>query len=142
MVHTGRDPKSPIKIIETIEGIADLEHTVLAHIGRTVFDFDTLLQIADSGCYLEYDMFGEESSWYPFDLKVEIPNDAKRISILKRLIDEGYLNQILISRQNFNFVLGGSALTFFLPKPKRKIKPARTIKNKAAVIPALFFKTM
>jgi phosphotriesterase-related protein len=64
---------------------------------RSVLDFDILLQLAKSGCYLAYDMFGEESSWYPFDPSIRLPNDGMKIDIIKKLINKGYLDQILIS---------------------------------------------
>ena len=67
------------------------------HIDRTIFDFNTLTRLADSGCYLEYDMFGEETSYYPQNPGVDLPNDPMRIDYIKQLIDAGYLSQILIS---------------------------------------------
>ena len=44
--------------------MADLSHTVLSHVDRTIFDDDKLLQLARRGCYLEFDLFGIECSHY------------------------------------------------------------------------------
>ncbi|HEX77837.1 MAG TPA: phosphotriesterase-related protein [Dehalococcoidia bacterium] len=99
MIHPGRHPQAPQEIVETLKGLgADLSHTVIAHIDRTIFDFDSLARLADSGCYLEYDMFGEETSYYPFSPSVDMPNDALRIDYIRQLIEAGYLSQIVVSQ--------------------------------------------
>ena len=36
----------------------------MGHLDRTVFEKDTLLEIAESGCYLEWDLFGQENHYY------------------------------------------------------------------------------
>ena len=41
-------------------------------------------------------MFGLESAYYPFS-DVDMPNDGKRIEFILNLIDQGYLNRILLS---------------------------------------------
>ena len=61
------------------EAGADLSHTIMAHLDRTVFEKETLTAIAESGCYLEWDLFGREQSYYPLNLKAGMPSDAKRM---------------------------------------------------------------
>ena len=67
------------------------------HVDRTVFDDERLLRLADSGCVVEFDLFGQESSYYPFDLSVDMPNDAQRLRLIRTLIDHGNLDRVLIS---------------------------------------------
>ena len=65
IIHPGRDPKSPLEILEILsqEG-ADISHTVMSHLDRTVSTEHDLLEVARRGCYLEYDLFGVECSHY------------------------------------------------------------------------------
>jgi phosphotriesterase-related protein len=48
------------------------------------------------GCYLEFDLFGQESCYYEFS-PIDMPNDAMRVAFLIGLAEKGYLNQLLIS---------------------------------------------
>jgi phosphotriesterase-related protein len=66
MVHPGRHQEVPQEIVKTLLDLgADIERTIMAHTDRTVFDFEAMVQLAESGCCLEFDMFGEETSYYP-----------------------------------------------------------------------------
>ncbi len=42
------------------KSLADISRGIIGHLDRTVFDVDTLHRIASSGCYLEWDLFGNE----------------------------------------------------------------------------------
>ena len=65
VVHPGQGEESPFQILDILEDVgADISHTVMAHLDRTIFDNDCLLQFAKRGCYLEYDLFGIECSHY------------------------------------------------------------------------------
>lgn len=78
---------------------ADLSHTIISHIDIFSFSRATLHKLADAGCYLEYDSFGQINlipSEYGHVLNV--PGDMQRINSIVQLIDEGYLNQILVSQ--------------------------------------------
>ncbi len=104
-IHSGRSPDSPFEIIEILSSAgADISRVVISHIDRTIFDHDARVKLARTGCYLEYDMFSFEG-WYPDravlseanPIKADLPSDAERINEIMALIDEGFLNQILIS---------------------------------------------
>lgn len=65
IIHPGRKPESPFEILNILEAAgADISHTVMSHLDRTIFDTEQLLQFAKRGCYLEYDLFGIECSYY------------------------------------------------------------------------------
>jgi phosphotriesterase-related protein len=107
-IHIANSPDSPFEIIEVLSKAgADLSHVVMSHIDRTIFVHDVRVELAKTGCYLEYDVFGLEG-WYPRrmvvseanQVKADMPNDAARINEIMALIDEGFLNQILISHDH------------------------------------------
>jgi phosphotriesterase-related protein len=97
-IHPGRFEESPAEIINILKEVgADLSHTAINHFERTVFEPTNRYAIADSGCYLEYDLWGIEGYYNEAFAVLDIPNDAKRIAQIKDLIAAGYQSQILIS---------------------------------------------
>lgn len=56
-----------------------------------------MVELASTGCYCEYDLFGMEASHYQLDSAVDMPSDAQRIERIKWLVDEGYQDQITIA---------------------------------------------
>lgn len=98
MIHPGRDPKSPLEIVEEIaQAGGDLSRTIICHIDRTCLERDWLDELAQSGCYLEYDLFGNESSYYPPNPSVDMPSDAQRMDVILWHFENGYEKQILLS---------------------------------------------
>lgn len=97
-IHPGRLEESPLQILQILDKAgADLSRVVMSHLDRTAYSFESMVEMAKTGCYLEFDCFGIEG-YYPrrygaFDM----PNDAQRVNYIIQLIDKGYLNQILIS---------------------------------------------
>jgi phosphotriesterase-related protein len=98
MVHPGRDPGSPLQIIETVRTAGgDLARTIICHIDRTCTDRKYLADLAATGCYIEYDLFGNESSYYPPNPKVDMPSDAQRMDIVLWHFENGLERQMLLS---------------------------------------------
>ncbi|MEE9198559.1 MAG: aryldialkylphosphatase [Dehalococcoidia bacterium] len=96
-IHPGRHPTAPLEILAIIqEAGGEIKRTIMGHLGRTIFDLKAFKELAGAGCYLEYDQFGLESSYYPFG-KIDLPNDGRRVDIIKFLVSEGHLDQILVS---------------------------------------------
>lgn len=99
MIHPGRHPDEPLKIVEMIDKLgADLVRTVICHIDRTIFDRPRLKDLASTGVTLEYDLFGHEHTQYLYSDDVDQPNDIERLRYLRYLMDEGFANQIVISQ--------------------------------------------
>jgi phosphotriesterase-related protein len=97
-VHPGRHPDQPQEVVDFVRAHGgDPARIIISHIDRTVFDDERLFRLADSGCILELDLFGQEQSLYSLDLKVDLPNDAGRLHSIRRLIDRGHLEQITMS---------------------------------------------
>lgn len=98
MVHPGRDPKSPLEIIKLIDDASgDLSRTIICHIDRTCIDRGWLREVAEAGCYMEYDLFGNESSYYPPNPDVEMPSDGQRMDTVLWHFENGLEKQILLS---------------------------------------------
>ena len=98
MVHPGRDPMSPVEIAEIVDAEGgDLTRTTICHIDRTCIDRSWLADMAATGCYLEYDLFGNESSWYPPNPSVDMPSDAERMDVVLWHFEHGFERQILLS---------------------------------------------
>ena len=61
------------------------------------FEPEQLLSIAASGCYMEWDLFGNEGSYYPL-ADLDMPSDAQRLDLIKGVVDAGYADKIVIAQ--------------------------------------------
>ena len=96
-VHPGRHPDQPQEVADFIRAHGGaIERTIISHIDRTIFDTDRLLRLADTGCVLEFDLFGQESSYYRL-ADIDMPNDAVRLRAIRALIERGHLSRVVIS---------------------------------------------
>ena len=97
-VHPGRHHEQPQEVAQFVRTQGgDLSRLVISHIDRTIFDDATLFRLADTGCVIELDLFGQEQSYYGLNLDIDLPNDAERLRWIRRLIERGHLDQIVIS---------------------------------------------
>ena len=98
LIHPGRDESAPNEILEVLaEAGANLQRVIMGHLDRTVFSDDTTIEIAKSGCYMEYDLFGNESSHYPLPGSY-MPNDEQRLEKIQLLMNEGFGEKILVAQ--------------------------------------------
>ncbi len=107
-IHPGHSPDSPLEIVQYLANSgADVTRVAISHIDRTVFQHDMRVELARTGCYLEYDMFSFEG-WHQTrhvlseenPVPVEVPNDAGRVAEIVQLVDAGFIEQILISHDH------------------------------------------
>ncbi len=98
MIHPGRHPRAPMEIAELVqkEG-GDLRRTIMCHICRTIADVRVVIDLAQTGIWLEYDLFGLETSYYPYNPGFDMPNDGGRMAHVLALIDAGHRDQVLMS---------------------------------------------
>ena len=97
-IHPGRDEKAPFEIMEILGKVgARPEGIIMGHIDRTVFQRSILREIAQSGCYLEWDLFGTEQSYYIANPGIDMPNDAKRMDDIAWIVAEGYGDKVLVA---------------------------------------------
>lgn len=98
MVHPGRDRAAPGEIVRILaDAGADLGRVAIAHLDRTIQDVPGLLELAGSGVFLEFDCFGLESSYYPFDPTMATLSDAQRLDLVRALLDAGHGERVLLS---------------------------------------------
>ena len=102
LIHPGRHQDAPLEILDVLaSGGAELSRVIMGHLDRTVFAFDALERIAATGCYLEWDLFGNEGSYYPRAPEVDMPSDAQRLDFIGRIADAGYSDRIVIAQDIF-----------------------------------------
>lgn len=96
-VHPGRDPDQPQEVADFARAAGfPAERMVISHIDRTIFDEPRLVRLADSGVTLEFDLFGQEASYYGLS-DIDMPNDATRLRLIRALISAGHLERVVIS---------------------------------------------
>lgn len=97
-VHPGRDADQPQEVMDFVKTQGGIpERTIISHVDRTIFDRERLFRLADTGCIIEFDLFGQESSYYALNPCIDMPNDAIRLRDVRALIKRGHLDQIVIS---------------------------------------------
>ncbi len=99
LIHPGRDENAPLEIVEVLTEVgADIGHTIIGHLDRTVFRRGTLKKLAETGCYLEWDLFGwEQSFYYPAPDKIAMPGDVKRMDDIAWIASQGYGEKIVVA---------------------------------------------
>jgi phosphotriesterase-related protein len=98
MIHPGRHPDMPMQLAEFVQkNGGDLRRTIMCHICRTISDVRAVIDLAQTGIWLEYDLFGLENSYYPYNPSFDMPNDGGRMAHVLALIAAGHRDQILLS---------------------------------------------
>jgi phosphotriesterase-related protein len=97
-IHPGAHADQPQEIMDVVIGLGgDPARTIMCHVDRTIFDEERLLRLADTGCAIEFDLFGYEHAYWPLG-DIDMPNDGTRLRLLRVLRDRGHLDQLLISQ--------------------------------------------
>ncbi len=103
-IHPSIDDNTMLENIAVLKDAgADLSRVAISHVDGFGFSLSTRLKVLEYGCYVEYDGFGQ--AIYHFFYMGRIANamsDIQRITDIMQLIEEGYLNQILVA-QDFCF---------------------------------------
>ncbi|MBM3948081.1 MAG: hypothetical protein FJ312_02345 [SAR202 cluster bacterium] len=101
LIHPGFHPDSLPSIIKDLYGAgADPAHLVMGHLDGFFKNMDRVRSIAETGCYLEYDVFGgEDTVWGAVaHQEIAVPSDVQRMECLEQLIEWGYLERIVIAQ--------------------------------------------
>jgi phosphotriesterase-related protein len=98
MVHPGRHPGMPMELATFIdkEG-GDVRRTIMCHLDRTIADVRAVVDLGQTGIWLEYDLFGMENSYYPYNPSFDMPNDGGRMAHVLALLEAGQGDQLLLS---------------------------------------------
>jgi len=98
-VHLYPFSKLGMKVLDILEKEGALLHKViLGHLDHTI---DSSLRyhksLARRGSYIAYDGFGKERQYHMERFGVVTPSDDQRLTAVKKLIEAGFLHQILVS---------------------------------------------
>lgn len=100
MVHLPAWYRHGVRVLDVVEKEGgDLRHTILCHMNPSGHDVAYQTELARRGAFLEYDMIGMDY-WYA-DQGVQCPSDEENAAAIKRLIDLGHLDRILLSQDVF-----------------------------------------
>ena len=98
LIHPGRNPRAPLETLNAVQKWGgDMSRTVMAHIERTIFDRGVLKETAAAGSYMNLDLFGHDSSFYPLDPAGYMPGDHQRIDQIEYLMGEGAESRVLLA---------------------------------------------
>lgn len=98
LIHPGRSERAPLEILKFIQRErGDLSRTIMGHIERTIFTPSILQETAATGAYLEFDLFGHDSPYYPLAPETHMPGDHERIDQIRGLIERGHLDRIVLA---------------------------------------------
>jgi phosphotriesterase-related protein len=100
-IHPGPHPRAPFEIVDILKKAgADISRVVFGHMTRTfpANAWGARAKLCENGCYVEEDWFGREGE-LPVSLisRLAKVTDTQRILMLWRLIQAGFLENILIS---------------------------------------------
>jgi phosphotriesterase-related protein len=120
-IHPGRHPDSPIEASRfCIDHGVDPSRVVISHIERTLTTLEEMRRVAELGCVLEFDLFGQESSYYFVPSFTAMPNDAGRIRFLLDLAANGFASQLAVSqdicKRTNTAAFGGEGLDHLLAR--------------------------
>ncbi len=106
LIHPGFHKDSPVPIMEMLVSAgADPKHVIFGHLSLC-FDPSWIGDLADYGCYLEFDTFGLEWSELAAaqttgTTEFVVTNDDHRLWMLEWLFEHGYGDQVVIAQDNF-----------------------------------------
>jgi phosphotriesterase-related protein len=101
-IHVGRHDRSAPEIVDALrQAGADLGNTIIGHLDLRIERLETLDEVAASGCFLEFDLFGQESSYFA-NAPRDMPSDAQRLDLLEHVKGLGLVDRILISHDICN----------------------------------------
>ncbi|XP_078612317.1 N-acetyltaurine hydrolase-like [Branchiostoma floridae x Branchiostoma japonicum] len=103
IIHPGRDKQAPAEVIRILaEEGGDISKTAMSHLDRTFSKNEDLSEFATLGCYLEFDLFGIETSLYQLAVDFDMPSNAQRIQMIKHVIQEGCEDRVVIAHDLAN----------------------------------------
>ena len=99
-IHPGNDDRSPYEIVKLLnkEGVQESK-IIIGHLSIAFEKRALLKDLAETGCFLEYDHFGsfEDSSSEYRGISDLIKNDTSKIEIIEFLFASGFGDQVLIA---------------------------------------------
>ena len=102
-IHPGNSEYAPLEVVELFRKHGgDVYHTVISHVDNRIGDnIKKTIELAETGCYVEYDLFGQAQRPLSYEMLHSL-SDWQRVDGIKQLIDQGFLDQLLISHDVFH----------------------------------------
>ena len=130
LIHPGNDDWSPHGILDVlVEAGADPTHVIFAHLGNRIWDMGAMLELAQSGCFMEFDHLGayEDSSIRYMGLASDHgASDDQEMDKIEFLVDKGFGDQVVISHDaNFKHQLtkyGGKGIAHILDSIEPRLR--------------------
>lgn len=88
-------PSEAWRIIEDAGGAA--ERVIMGHLDNRIWTDEQYLELAETGMYLEQDIFGKEEASFYQHLSHDWPNDSHRLNRWRTMADAGYADRLLMS---------------------------------------------
>jgi phosphotriesterase-related protein len=102
IIHPGRNPAAPREALEVATGAgADPERVVMSHLDRTFDEAGAVADLARAGAFVSFDLFGHESSFYPYS-DFAMPNDAMRLKLIRTVADRGFSHRMVVSQDIYS----------------------------------------
>ena len=100
LIHPAHHEDSHIGILEELDRAGcPPEHVIMGHLCWTAQDLGVVMRIAETGCFLEYDVFGFEASGLEYLGGFLDPlTDSQRMDHLEALVGWGYGDKILVAQ--------------------------------------------
>ncbi|MBM3948126.1 MAG: aryldialkylphosphatase [SAR202 cluster bacterium] len=99
LIHPGFHPEAPLEIMRVLTAAgASPDRVIVGHLDY-IHDMKAVRRLAETGCYLEYDTFGEEDTSFNGTAPQPViePNDDQRIEKLEAVTSAGYLDRLLVA---------------------------------------------
>jgi phosphotriesterase-related protein len=102
VIHPGRHPVAPREALEVATAAgADPGRIVMSHLDRTLDEPAAVADLAAAGVFVSFDLFGHESSFYPYS-DFAMPNDAMRLKLIASVADLGFEHRIVLSQDIYS----------------------------------------
>ena len=121
LIHPGIHPDTPLEIIQILmDNGARADKVIMGHLDN-IRPMSAIKELADTGCYLEYDRFGSEDTSFAYssgDFETTTVSDVQRMDSLEYLISEGYGERITLAHdvclRTDNVAYGGKGYAHIL----------------------------
>ena len=99
-IHPGAHNDSPAQIMGILTEMGvDPRRVIMGHLDFAIDDFGPLKELADTGCFLEYDIFGvEQSDVFYVDDYLRLLTDVQRLESIEFLIEQGHHDQVVVAQ--------------------------------------------
>jgi len=120
MIHPSSRDKLALEIVKILaDSGADLNHTVICHVNVYGFSPKTCRTLADAGCYIGYESFGNIGYPHMYGGRLlQLRSDLEFIDAIVKLLADGYLDHILFAHdicfKDFLTAYGGNGYAHIL----------------------------